>query len=57
MTLLNNKDIGIADGTSYDGLFYIDGYSARSGTPMIIPGKSAKVPSRTLVAGRSSDPS
>ena len=33
LTLLNNKDIGIADATSYDGLFYIDGYSARSGTP------------------------
>ena len=33
LTLLNNKDIGLADADSYDGKYWIDGYAARSGTP------------------------
>ena len=33
LTFLNNSDIGLADGQSYEGRYWIDGYSARSGTP------------------------
>jgi hypothetical protein len=33
LTFLQNKDIGLADATSYQGSYWVDGYGGRSGTP------------------------